>query len=532
MVTVTVSARYPVTCSDASALDGIECPMRLGPIDQSVLPFIPIAVVFVYPSTHREDEVIPIERLHKASARVLDYYPHLTGRITINPKDQGPEIDRLGSGAEILSAHCAAPLDSFYGTATTGTSDMPEISSRLSILDLPGGGNDLLAPFDPSMEAVCRDPILTIQHTRFACGGVSLGVRLLHIICDADGFFQFVRDLAEIYRSILFSPEMNSDVAVQLQYPPHIQPYTAGSSNLSPEERIQVLKFKPSVYALSEDTTEHVSSSPSFPVVSAAVIGVPPPPVTGRVIRFSPQQLEALKAQANGVVQHLSSSSTQGSPQLSTFDTLSAYLWQVVHRARLRLCVSQGMSIEEAREHVLCDFLSSVNWRVGLCTPSRYFPNCIFCPVFSLPSDHLSEAPLSAIARAVHDAVHALSPDEVVQTVRWLELQPDKRRVKLCFRGGLMVSQWCKFDMYPGATFDAAPTLVAPPFTPISLVDGLVYFVATEEQLQRFNSELSQEPCSQRFSGVSSGSIDVYMSLSEPLWAVLEQDESFRPYMK
>ncbi len=39
-----------------------------------------------------------------------------------------------------------------------------------------------------------------------------------------------------------------------------------------------------------------------------------------------------------------------------------------------------------------------------------------------------------------------------------------------------------KFDMYEGIAFDTRPVLVAPPFTPISLVDGLGCVLPTEIQ--------------------------------------------------
>jgi hypothetical protein len=89
-------------------------------------------------------------------------------------------------------------------------------------------------------------------------------------------------------------------------------------------------------------------------------------------------------------------------------------------------------------------------------------------------------------------------------------------------KGSFLVSQWCKFDMYRGAELDSLPTLVSTPFTPISLVDGLTYLLATEDQLH-------QSPAG---SGATSSSIDVNMALSHPLWAILDQDPRFRRHCK
>lgn len=536
--TVTVLARYPLQCADDASLRRIESPMRLGPLDQAVPPFVPVAVVFVYESSSSPSpslpsppnggrELIPIERLRRALARVLDYYPHLTGRIAFNPQDQTPEIDRLGAGAQLVSAQCDAPLDAFRAAAPAADDD-DGVAPRLLLLNLPGsGGNALLAPFDPSMEGVCRDPILTVQHTRFACGGVALGVRLLHMVCDADGYFQFVRDLAQLYRAL--GAAGATGAPVQLRRAPHIESYLTGlSERMRLEEREAALAFKPSVYQLDEAAPPAPAASEASsaePAAAPAPAPVPGPPITGRVLRFAARELEAIKAEANASA---SGGGQQQQQQLSTFDALSAHLWQCIFRARLRLCESQGMSASAAALHVSRDFLTSVNWRGRLDLPARYFPNCVFCPFFSLPADRLADAPLASVAAAVHDAVRSLSREEAVQSLHWIAAQPNKSRVRLGFRfeaGSFLVSQWCKFDMYRGAEFDSLPALVSPPFTPISLVDGLAYLVATEDQLRQ-SVEEGQTPSV----GATTGSIDVHLALSEPLWAILEQDERFRQY--
>jgi hypothetical protein len=72
-----------------------------------------------------------------------------------------------------------------------------------------------------------------------------------------------------------------------------------------------------------------------------------------------------------------------------------------------------------------------------------------------------------------------------------------------------MLSQWNKIDMYRSATFDEGvrPSLIAPPFTPISLLDGLGYFLPSPRQ---------------GLGGDSKGDIDVYLALSDDVWAGLD----------
>lgn len=194
------TAEFVLQCADPSSLQSLRSPMLLGPLDQCSLLAIPLAVVFVYrqkPDATRE--LIPIDRLRAVLSRLLDYYPQLTGRIVIDPKGQRPQIEQLGTGAKLLSAQCSEPLKAFE---VVSEDDNPGSTPRLIGTNLPGRGNALLPSFDPTEAGAARDAILTVQRTRFACGGVSIGIRLRHIVCDAAGFFQLARDMAELYRGV------------------------------------------------------------------------------------------------------------------------------------------------------------------------------------------------------------------------------------------------------------------------------------------------------------------------------------------
>ncbi|KAK0485716.1 transferase [Armillaria novae-zelandiae] len=445
---VSVISQHTVRCANEGSWTSLESPFRLGPLDQLVAPFVPIAVVFVY-APSPDIELIPVERLEHSLTLLLDYYPHLTGRLQINSSNGTPEISRLGTGAELFIARCSERLD------------------RIELPNLPGAGNALLGPFDPSLEGVCRDPIFTVQHTRFACGGVALGVRLHHITGDADGFFQLVRDLAELYRT--------SSLAV----PPHIRSYLL---ELTPEERAAALDFAPSSYYVEQ-------SSPAFTAYPVAA------PNTGRFLRFSSSELSALKARATD---------PSSDSWISTFDALCAHFYQRVYRARLKLRAKDPTLPDLSPP----DFLTPVNLRSRIGLPPRYFPNALHCQYTSLSHELLANGPLWQVAKALHDLTRTpstTSKEEVDRTYRWVAAQPDKRKIKQGFRygsGGLMLSQWNKMDMYAGSVFDVAPVLVAPPFTPISLLDGLGYFISTRE----------------------GEGLDVALSLSEPIWEFFDKE--------
>lgn len=497
---VTVAEQLSLQCADQASLLGHEEPVLLGPLDQIVRHYLPIAVVFVYETTSTTDELIPIDRLQRALRRLLDYYPHLTGRLVVSPKDQSLQIERLGAGATLISAYCDAPLSTFDGVSED---DRPGSPPRLLMSNLPAGGCALLPPFNTSMEGMSHEPILKVQHTRFSCGGVALGFHLRHIMCDADGFFQLTQDLAELYCDFRALDLSHSEgETVSLVQPPHTRSFLAELHSMSPEEREEALEFSPRLFELAPET----QPPPSAPLITG--------PVTGRVLRFSESELAGLKAEAN------SPSTIQ---PLSTFDALTAHIWQCVHQARAHLLEMQGMTPSEAASCAALECLPSINMRGPnkLALPSRYFSNCTLCPVVSLPAFQVLNDTLSSVAASVHDGVRSVGAEEAQQTLRWIAAQPNKDRVWLRLQAKLdkfFVTTWSKFGMYRGNEFDVPPVLVSSPFTSISLVDGLAYILPTEEQLHQPEAA----------SGITMGSLDVLLSLKEPLWAILDEDKRFR----
>ncbi|KAG6960674.1 hypothetical protein JG687_00008098 [Phytophthora cactorum] len=348
-----------------------------------------------------------------------------------------------------------------------------------------------------------RDPILSVQHTRFACGGVAIGICIRHIFCDAGGFFQLVRDLTELYRALRAFDNglIDNENEVNLSKPPHIRSFMIELHDMTLEERQEALQFQPVGFKLS----------PEVESAAAATNKLIPAPVTGRVLRFSSSELAALKAEANA--------NNNGKP-LSTFCALAAHIWLSIYRARVRLReASMALASQVSPQILLSVNLRSRNQLRDV--PPQYFPNAVFSAVLSVPTDHLLDAPLSTAAALIRDGTQPQAPTEMLKALHWIAAQPDKRRVQPCCnyeKEGVFVTQWSKFDMYQGTSFEVPPALVAQPFTSSSLYDGLTCLMATEDQLRK----------SMDSAGVTTGSIDVNLALKEPVWTILDQDESFR----
>ncbi|KAJ3781901.1 transferase family-domain-containing protein [Lentinula aff. detonsa] len=476
---VNVLENRTLHCYRNASYSNVPTTIKVGPFDQLVAPFIPVAVVFIYEQSGSL-EPIPVRRLQRVLELLLDYYPHLTGRLNI-ATDGTYEITRIGTGAELLVAKCTDRLDSF-------SLDTP---GQISLMDLPGASNALFGPFDASLEGICRDPLFTVQHTRFACGSVALGVRLRHNNCDGNGYFQLIRDLAELYRGL------KSDIIPTLARPPHFLSYMS-DLDMTSDEKQEALAFKPSLLVI--DPLPEAITAPSQP----------PPHVVGRILRFTGAELEALKVYATDP-------STPNN-WVSTFEAISALLYQSIYQARLQHFSEDPSAMSPP------DFLTPLDFRGKRFPelPPAYFPNALLCLYTSLSHDMLSHAPLWQIAKHLHDLMRNKVPDagHLKNTLRWIAAQPDKTRIRSGFRygnGSIMVSQWAKFDMYAGTEFDddEKPKLVSTPFTSISLVDGLAYTLPTEMQGK---------------AGGDKQAIDVNLALSEPIWEILERDEQLKQF--
>ncbi|KAL1742062.1 transferase family-domain-containing protein [Schizophyllum fasciatum] len=478
---VTVTGQQLVNCAHHEHVDAHLPVFQLGTFDHMTTPNFVVEVIFAYDALSAGGrKPISATRLHQALGRTLDYYPHLTGRQRANPETGKPDIGELGTGAAFHTATCSARLDVPRGVA-----------------GLPCSGKALLAPLRS------EGPLLSLQYTRFACGGVTLGVCVQHVVCGAHGLSLFMRDLADIYRGIdAAEAEGGSYLDVSLQTPPCIRSYVPEETGrpYDAEDVIENYMAEPE----SDANGSEQAAEPETPFV-------PPGPVVWKVMRFSSEELRALKAHATDT--------TPDGEWVSTFEALSAHLWQSLHRARTQLYASAAYA-GAVPTPPTADLITAVNCRARLALPARYFPNVSLCPHARLPLAALARAPLAHVARALHGVLRVVTPARVDGTLRHLAAG---REYPVRYRNtpwSFMVSAWNKIDLYDACfAVDAAgkgipPVLVTQPFDPtMQPLDGLAYLMPT---------------------GVVQGSqadaIDVGLALYKPTWAILEGDPHFRRF--
>ena len=381
---------------------------HLGPLDHVSAEPIFLAVCFVYVSE------LSLDRIRIALCRLLDVYPHLSGRLVTDSLGNRV-IARLGSGALLQSTSSVARL-----------SDARDDAGRIDITRLPGGGSVLI----PSHDRVGQDggPLLSIKMTTFASNsGTVLGIRAPHSICDATGFFTIVNCLARLYDKTNLSPDWHYD---QLS---SVRPYFPSiETNYNPVSQ----------YGHTKET-------------STADAAVATRSIEGRFLHFNNDYLRKVKAAA-----------TPAEDYTTTYRALTAHLWQISHRAAdyVPLPVTGFPKIDHQGLTI------AVNLRTRLPSlPSDTVFNAVLPCSTTLSSEALKARGLRAIAWEINTMLRQnlfVQPTEMESTIQWIHKQENKSQIDFRWDGHFVSTQWT-CDMYTTSTLDGVrPDLVCLPFMP------------------------------------------------------------------
>ncbi|KAJ3523206.1 hypothetical protein NM208_g12544 [Fusarium decemcellulare] len=470
---VRTTATHTIRCANSHSVAALPSPFYLGPLDHLGSPIIPIGTVWVYESSPTCPAPVPIARLNRAVALLLDYYPQLTGRLTIDPQTGVRTITRFGTGISAVEAICNTKLTAFRDAAT----------GDLSISNLPGSGVALLAPWNPTEEDAQQDPLLTFKHVRFACGSVAIGVRLARVMAGAGGFLQLYRNLAKIYNGL----GQDETQIVALEQKPHIIPFMVEEMSEG-KSRADTASYQPRGYSVKSNVRTSDEAQVETDLQAEALR------VVGRELCFSSSELAALKASATP---------PDGTSWVSTFSALSAHIWQRTEIARHSL---------NSSAHPSSVFFTSVDFSSKLNLPPHFFPSSVVTPSLELSATELCTEPLWHVARAIHGMTRSVDPDDVRSLATWVAAQPQKQLIRQNIPFGsnaVITTAWNKYSLYAGCGLEVEPTIVGVPFTPTNLVDGLAFFLQSKED---------------------NGDIIVALALSESVWEVLDRDAAFRHF--
>lgn len=158
--------------------------LSLSTIDNDPFMEIIMKTICVYapmPYLEDQDNKDPASLLRDALSRTLFYYYPLAGKLHRKSEDSRLQLDcKAEDGVPFIRATATCTLAS------------------LNNLDSAGDAAYQLVPcYDPVTGCEGYDP-LAFQITKFACGGITIGMAHSHSVCDGVGVAQFFRTMIEL----------------------------------------------------------------------------------------------------------------------------------------------------------------------------------------------------------------------------------------------------------------------------------------------------------------------------------------------
>eukprot|EP01018_Ginkgo_biloba_P018311 Gb_35737 [translate_table: standard] len=379
----------------------------LSNIDLTVL--FPVETIYFFQPTTNTDDVV--DRLRDSLSDVLVPYHFMAGRLQFNAQDGRLELNCNRMGGLFAGASSDLTL------AELGDVSAPNPSFRNLIVKLD------------EMKELCDTPLLTMQVTRFKCGGFCIGLVTSHCLMDGLAASEFLHNLASIARGegLVIQPNydrtwLKSRIPPKINYP-HNE-YTklsditrASSFTTSGTETHSVIKF---------------SENHSY-----------------KIFTFSPDMLDRLKQKAM---------EDKFITKCSTFEVMVAHLWQV----RTKAVFDDPMQTSSVL------FAVNIRSKVNPPLPKGFVGNGILTASASASVQELHEKPLSYCVAKVQEAISSITDDYVRSAVDWLGVY---KGIPSAINGNFFLSAWSKLPLYELDFGWGKPVYASP------IVGGLEEFV-------------------------------------------------------
>lgn len=228
-----------------------------------------------FPSPDPSSQLDPLAVLPRAFEAALALFPALAGRLLREHSE--------GHVAVAVSDAGAAAVPLVLAQSDLSVRDVDTDSPNSPLLDrlAPGEDGDLVGP------------ALALQATRFACGGVALGMRVAHALCDGAGATAFLAAAARFARGL---------------GPPDVAPVWGRWDLLGPRRPPRVVA---TVLDRVLKLDDHVARNGSYRMAQQEQIA--------RVcFHVSDARVEALRAQLAG----------EAGLRFTTFEAVAAFIWR------------------------------------------------------------------------------------------------------------------------------------------------------------------------------------------------------------
>jgi len=312
--------------------------------------------VYIYrPTGTARSDFFSMDVLRDALSKVLvPFYP-IAGRLGKDTHGR-LQINCNGEGGQLIEAVTDSTINDFgdFAPSLELTQLLPQLNS----------GQDIYFY-----------PLLLVQVTFFKCGGVSLGVRIHHIVGDGFAGLHFVNSWSAIARGATNITEPYLDRSI-------LQP------NNIPDPKFRHIEYEqPSPLNEKNGVINDKQNS----------IGI---------FKITKGQLDSLKAKATENGNRI---------KYSSYEMLSGHIWRCV-------CKAGNLSTEqESKMYVPIDSRT----RLLPPLPPNYFGNAIFIASPMTVVGDLTSKPIYYAASVIHEALVRMDDEYLRSALDHLELHPD-----------------------------------------------------------------------------------------------------------
>ncbi|XP_010669388.2 spermidine hydroxycinnamoyl transferase [Beta vulgaris subsp. vulgaris] len=305
---------------------------------------------------------------HSLSQVLVPFYP-LAGRLSWIPGGR-LKLECNAMGAELIEVESTMKITDF-GDFYSSSENFQHLLPRIEYYEKPI--QDL--------------PVLAVQVTRFACGGLSVGISMSHVVVDGKSAFHFTEEWARLARGepLEFVPFLDRRV-------------------LQAEDHVSGSRMTENIAA---ENMDFFSQLRYFGEVDNLEWGKQ---VTPTFVYLTKDKIERLKEVAN-ITKELMNDN--GVRPYSRFEVITAHIWRCVTKAR------------ELKDEDITTLIACVDARGRMepPLPPRYFGNAIIDIEISSCVRELISKPLRYACSKIREATTKVNKEYVLETIEFYKNQ-------------------------------------------------------------------------------------------------------------
>ncbi|XP_074275610.1 spermidine hydroxycinnamoyl transferase-like [Silene latifolia] len=294
------------------------------------------------------------------SRALVSFYP-LAGRLSWIA-GRRLQLDCNVLGCELIEADSTGKISDF--------GDFVECSKSMF--------RDLVSHIDYTNTLINDIPLLSVQVTRFACGGICLGIQFSHVLMDGRSVFHFIKEWARLARG------------EPLQVEPFLDRLALKHIGTTVDPQVD-----PNQVTFAQVADSYTSENPQAEVTEL---------LSPTLVLMTGDRIDSLKKMANK--EH---EAELKSRPYSRFEVITAHVWKCMTKAR-DLEADQITAL-----YVIADGRS----RLDPPLPSSYFGNVIVPVTTTSSAGELISKPLSYACSKVRESIKQLTNEYIKDTIEF-----------------------------------------------------------------------------------------------------------------